>query len=137
MDARISRDLLQHMLAHASETPEMEVCGLLLGDGSGRVAAVEPCANVASTPADSFEIDPAALFAALRRERMGGPSVIGCYHSHPHGLARPSTRDAAAAGRPGWLWLIIVAGDVAAWRETPGGSVEKAFEPVPLIAEAG
>ena len=131
MTARISRALLERLLAEAAASPGHEVCGLLYGgksDIQGALAAV----NMSSHPADSFEIDPAALFAAIRAERAGGPCVIGHYHSHPRGSARPSPRDAAAALDSGRLWLILGADGASAWRALPGGPVEGAFEAVSL-----
>ena len=91
--------------------------------------------NVSPDPATSFEIDPAALFAALRAERAGGPRLVGHYHSHPNGLASPSLRDAAMALQPGRLWLIVTAGATRMWREVPGGAVHGAFEPVELVVD--
>jgi proteasome lid subunit RPN8/RPN11 len=115
----IARHLYERILAHVAAEPEREVCGLLFG-GGGRIVAVEPSANVAPNPADSFEVDPRALFAALRTERAGGAPLIGHYHSHPNGRAEPSPRDAAAA-EPGRLWLIVARGTARAWFAEPGG----------------
>ena len=50
-----------------------------------------------------FAAAPAALFAALRAARAGGPAVIGHYHSHPSGQATPSATDADAAAADGIL----------------------------------
>lgn len=91
------------------------------------MAEVRPCRNVAPDPRDSFEIDPAALIAAHRAARSGGPAPIGHYHSHPRGPAHPSARDAAMA-EPGSYWLIAGEGELRGWRaRTDGG-----FDPVAL-----
>ncbi|WP_326521544.1 M67 family metallopeptidase [Sphingomonas abietis] len=103
------------------------------GRAVARIATVLSTTNVAAHPADSFEIDPAALFAALRAERTGGDRLIGHYHSHPNGLATPSARDALMATSPGRLWLIVAAGAARLWCETPGGAVQGAFAPVELL----
>ncbi|HET8612552.1 MAG TPA: Mov34/MPN/PAD-1 family protein, partial [Sphingomonas sp.] len=119
MTVRISRGLLDRILAEAAADPEREVCGLLLGvprlsvraersrgtryeravrDASfdyardERVIQVVPTRNVAPDPALSFEVDPAALFTAIRAERGGGARLIGHYHSHPGGSPAPSPR---------------------------------------------
>ena len=139
MGVRISSELLDAIVAEAGASPDHEVCGLLLGSPRGvrdeRVSSARSCRNVAADPERGFEIDPAALFAAIRAERGGGPPILGHYHSHPNGSARPSTCDAAMADRPGRLWLIVADGAVAVWREAPGGPVEAAFEPVRLIVD--
>jgi proteasome lid subunit RPN8/RPN11 len=113
MIATIPSPLLDHILTDAAAWPKREVCGLLLGTGI-KVTQIVPSANVAPDPASSFEIDPAALFAALRAERAGGARVIGHYHSHPNGIAEPSPRDLAAA-EPGKLWIIVGNGVARAW----------------------
>lgn len=124
----ISSLLLDEMIDAATAKPDAEICGLLLGQGSS-VEAVLPCANIAASPGDSFEIDPAALIAAHRAARNGGPAVIGHYHSHPRGPAEPSARDAAAA-EPGSYWIIIARRDVRCWL----AATEGRFVPVGLSA---
>jgi desampylase len=120
MGIAISRALHAELRALAAATPEREVCGLLLGE-DGRVTAIQPCANVAPSPADSFEIDPAALIAAHKSARAGGPPLIGSYHSHPNGKPEPSARDMAGADPALPLMLIIAAGEVLGWMAGEGG----------------
>jgi proteasome lid subunit RPN8/RPN11 len=124
MRTLIARELLDTIRAAAAAEPGREVCGLLFGDAD-RIVAAAPAANVADDPADSFEIDPAALFAALRAERAGGARIVGHYHSHPNGRPDPSPRDAAAA-EPGRLWLIVAGGEARLWWSLPGNR----FDPV-------
>jgi proteasome lid subunit RPN8/RPN11 len=78
-----------------------------LGEGGskGEIKALHPMSNIASE-ADSFEIDPAAHIALLRKLRGTGRAIIGCYHSHPNGRAEPSARDIARAAEVDFLWLI-------------------------------
>ncbi|MBX9796354.1 M67 family metallopeptidase [Sphingomonas sp.] len=115
MVLEISSRALDAIMHEASRDPAREVCGLLLGRGSS-VTVVVPCRNVAADPARRFEIDPAALIAAHRAARDGGPAVIGHYHSHPGGAAAPSSADTAMAAQDGAIWLILGAGEIAAWR---------------------
>ena len=126
----ISTALHDRLIAEAAASPCHEVCGLLFGDGAAIVDA-RACANVARSPTDSFEIDPAALIAAHRAMRAGGPRLIGHYHSHPGGPPDPSPRDADAA-MPGDLWLILGQGTARLWRAVPGGGWRDCFERVPL-----
>ena len=111
--------------------PAREICGLLLG-GSGVIAEARSCANVAADPRRRFEINPAALLAAHRTARDGGPAVIGCYHSHPLGRAAPSPRDAADAAPDGGLWLIVAGAHVTAWQTLARGAYHGRFAPVAL-----
>lgn len=130
----ISSELHCQLLRAAVLSPEMEICGLLFGD-AGRIEAVRPCSNVAADSAVAFEIDPAALIAAHRAMRAGGPRLIGHYHSHPRGAADPSPRDAAAA-MPGDLWLILGHGEARLWRAVQGGAWLGRFERVAMRVAA-
>ena len=96
------------------------------------VTGILPSANVAADPARFFEIDPAALLAAHRAARSGGPQVIGHYHSHPNGRAEPSPRDAADAAPDGSIWLIAASGRLTAWRAGPHGALHGRFDAVEL-----
>ncbi|MDP1026017.1 M67 family metallopeptidase [Sphingomonas sp. KR1UV-12] len=132
----MSSGLVARILAAAAADPMREVCGLLTG-APDRVSGIQPCANVAADPATRFEIDPAALLTAHRRARLGGPAIIGCYHSHPTGRAEPSPRDAADAAPDGSLWLIVADGRIGAWRAVSGGARHGRFDPVTLRCDAG
>ena len=134
MNVAISSLLIARMLDHAAETPDLEVCGLLLGT-AGHITDARRCANVADDPARRFEIDARALFAALRDERAGGPALLGAYHSHPSGDPTPSPCDAAAA-EPGRLWLLIGGGRLVGWQSVAGGPLHGAFRPIALAVNA-
>jgi desampylase len=124
----ISLTCVNRLLAEAAENPDREICGLLFGSVA-RIEQAVATANFAARSEDTFEIDPAALIAAHRAERAGGPRLVGHYHSHPSGSAEPSARDAAAA-EPGSLWLILGGGEARLWRAGAQG-----FEALPLEIE--
>jgi hypothetical protein len=113
-------------LAHAAilnaarEARPNEACGLLLGHCENIETAL-PIANVHAEPSRHFEIDPAALITAHKVARAGGPQVLGYFHSHPNGLARPSATDAAMASGDGRIWAIAAAGTVTLWRDASSG----------------
>lgn len=107
----------------------MEACGILFGDGAVTGASVTR--NVAPDPTRHFEIDPAALIAAVRAARTGGEPVMGYWHSHPSGDATPSATDAAMAVPDGRLWLIVTGDVVTGWRAGTTG-VQGRFEPVAI-----
>ena len=79
-----------------------------------------------------FEIDPAALFAAHRDARSGGPELIGYYHSHPQGHPLPSATDCEHASGDGRAWAIVAGGEVTFWRDGTDG-----FAPLPYASVAG
>ena len=123
---KISRTVLDAIRSHAASEPALEVCGLLFGSAE-RIDGAEATANVAADPARRFEIDPIALFRAIRAERQGGPKLAGYYHSHPGGAATPSPTDQAMAVPDGRAWLIIGPDAITAWRMSADG-----FEPLRL-----
>ncbi|MEL6430258.1 MAG: M67 family metallopeptidase [Planctomycetota bacterium] len=97
--ARLARMTRRHAPA--------EACGLLLGRSSDVVLRAVRCRNRAADPRRAFEVDAGhwvrwELWAARR-----GLSVVGVWHSHPEGPARPSRAD--VLGAPDGLWSLIVA----------------------------
>jgi proteasome lid subunit RPN8/RPN11 len=123
--------------AHAYTTFPEECCGLLVGkDGEPREAreavAME---NVKEDErARRFLIDPLDLMRAEERLDDEGKTILGFYHSHPTGVAKPSEFDRAHA----WPWysyviLAITAkgpSEILSWRLREDRS---AFEAEPLV----
>ena len=136
MTPRISTDLLRGLLAQAHSA--QEICGLLIG-AEDRIVEYLSAPNVAADPARQFEIDPAILLPALRREREGGLRIAGWYHSHPNGSATPSANDAAVALPDGRLWLVLARRSAGLWRAVDGGERHGRFAPVAfdLIGASG
>ncbi len=116
----IAAGLYDKLLAEARHAHPAECCGLLLGTGDA-IASILPAANVAADPLRHFEIDPATLLGAHRAARADGPAVIGYYHSHPQGPARPSATDREHSTGDLRIWAIVAAGQVAFWRDTVKG----------------
>ena len=115
-----------------------EACGCLLGVVAGEAVVVDEAtsgANVARASRDrTFELDPGAIVAAEDAARRAGRDLVGFWHSHPRGHAKPSAADArmawsgrvalilglAASGRAAWrAWIREPArtGRDVAWRE--------------------
>ncbi len=94
-----------------------ECCGLLEGVRTKQgftIRALHSARNLSDDP-ERFEIDPKDHIAAARAARANGAAVIGCYHSHPGGTARPSARDLAGAAEDDFVWLIAADGALAAF----------------------
>ena len=105
MELNVTRDALEAMLTAARAAYPHEACGILLGE-SARIADFVETANVHPEPETHFEIDPQALIDAHRQARHGGLQVVGYFHSHPQGPARPSETDARDAAGDGMVWAI-------------------------------
>jgi proteasome lid subunit RPN8/RPN11 len=126
MDIRVSRPVLDALLAEAARVRPEECCGLLLG-GPGTIEEARPAANVAAERLRRFEIDPQALVDAHRAARSGGAQVVGYYHSHPSGPAAPSETDRALAAGDGSVWAIIGESGVTFWRDEEAGFVPLSY----------
>lgn len=90
--------ILAEVVAHASETPDRECCGLVTAP-RGKMA-YRRCRNVAHG-AGEFEIHPEDYIAAE------ADCIIGVVHSHLHGSPEPSMADKVGVERSGLPWLIV------------------------------
>ena len=104
----IGKELIALMEDRASRS-EKEVCGLLLGHLSAAGMEIEGIAftkNMAPIdPETRFEINPARQLLLQRAERIGGPPVVGVWHSHPKSGPEPSPNDLAGVTEDNQLWL--------------------------------
>jgi proteasome lid subunit RPN8/RPN11 len=135
MSVNLSSVLMMQIVDWANSSPEKEVCGLLFGKDA-HISDWSEARNVAQDPSHRFEIDPAALIAAHKKARTGGPAIMGYVHSHPSGSATPSACDADMAQGDGMLWLIVAPPDYAVWRAGTSG-LHGRFERVNLILTDG
>jgi proteasome lid subunit RPN8/RPN11 len=114
------------ILRHVRETAPRECCGLLLGAGR-RIQYAVPMRNVARRPRTSYRIAPGDHLQLRRWLRQFGPTlgIVGAYHSHPGGPARPSPRDLAEAHYPDWIWLIVGANGVGVFAIKAGRATRR------------
>ena len=106
----LADELAARVLMAASRAYPNECCGLIEGadvtDG-WRALAIHQARNIADDPRRRFLIDPQAQFDLMRRLRGAETRIIGCFHSHPDGEAKPSAADRAEAYEGGFLYLIV------------------------------
>jgi len=126
MALRVTRPVLERLQTEAAAAAPDECCGLLLGCGA-LIDELRPAANIAANPQRHFEIDPQALVDAHRAAREGGPHVLGYYHSHPGGLAAPSTMDRQQSAGDNSVWAIIGESAVTFWRDEEAGFVPLSY----------
>lgn len=127
MHIEVTRDVIERIEAQARSAQPAECCGILLGEGV-QIDAIQPVANVHPTAETHFEIDPQALIDAHRRAREGGPEVIGYYHSHPAGEARPSRTDEESAAGDGAIWAIAAPDEITFWRSEKDGFTQLSYD---------
>ena len=122
----IARHCEPQIAAWAQQTYPHEAVGLLVGRRVGNnweVHTLVHAANLATTPATQFVLDPMAWFDAERIAVQAGMSIVGIIHSHPDAPARPSAHDSASGdslGR-GLIFFIITItkngiSDLTAWQ---------------------
>lgn len=102
----LPRDVRLVIAAHAERERPIECCGLLVGRDALVTAAV-PMRNAAVSET-RFRLDDREHIELRRTLRLATPPlrILGVYHSHPRGPARPSARDVAEAFYPDWLYVV-------------------------------
>ena len=91
---------------HARREHPTECCGLLSGS-NGLITDIHQLRNDAEKPETRYFATPEELFAAMRRIRESGQSLLGVYHSHPRTPAYPSSSDVEMAFYPEAFYFII------------------------------
>jgi proteasome lid subunit RPN8/RPN11 len=105
---RLPRPVRHAILAHARRDAPRECCGFLVGSGR-RVAFAVALPNVAAKPTVRYRIDDRDHIEIRRWLRHFRPplEIVGVYHSHPNGDARPSPTDRSEWHYPGWISVIV------------------------------
>ena len=88
---KISKQLIDEMVAHAREDLPNECCGMI-GGRDGEATSVVRVENAAASPL-RYEMDPQGQYDALKRIEEAGEELIGIYHSHTRSAAYPSQTD--------------------------------------------
>ncbi len=122
--------MLAGLADHARTEAPRECCGLLVGTG-GLIDEYIRTDNIRAGEVE-YEIEPAQHFAAIKRTRQMGRTILGGYHSHPRSPAVPSPTDLARAHAE-FLYVIVslcdAVPDIRAYRLVDGR-----FEKVPFSA---
>ena len=126
---RIRRAVIDAVVSHARREDPTECCGLLIGAEDDVLESL-PARNLHGS-LTAYLVDPEDHFAAIRKARAAGLTVVGGYHSHPRSLPVPSATDIAEATDAEFLYLIVslaaIDPKIAAYRIRDG-----AFREVPL-----
>lgn len=103
----VRREIRGAIIAAARQAAPRECCGLLIGHDE-EVLSTVPVPNRARGAA-RYRVDPRMHleWQRLLRETTPRLEVVGAYHSHPAGPARPSARDVAEAHDPRWIHVIV------------------------------
>jgi [CysO sulfur-carrier protein]-S-L-cysteine hydrolase len=103
---RISRALVDEIVAHAREDLPNECCGIVASQ-NGEAVKVYRAHNVHQSPL-RFEIDSRDLIRIYSDIEDSGHEMGSMYHSHTKSPAYPSQTDVNfAQDWPGLIWLIV------------------------------
>jgi proteasome lid subunit RPN8/RPN11 len=128
---RISRQLVDDIVAHARGEAPNECCGVI-ASRDGRAVAVHRTRNIHASPL-RFEMDPVDQLRVLDAVEAEGLELGAIYHSHTRTEPTPSPTDInLARWWPEPLWVIVgLAGpepDVRAFRILDGSVTEAELE---------
>jgi proteasome lid subunit RPN8/RPN11 len=107
---KISRALVDEMVAHAREDLPNECCGMVAGI-DGEATEVIRVENAAASPL-RYEMDPKAQYEAWKSIEDGGMELLAIYHSHTKSAAYPSQTDVnQAVAWPDQVYVIVSLAD--------------------------
>ena len=117
---RLSPDVLQEISRHAAASYPHEACGALVGAREDVRLSLPLPNRDARAPEVGFLVDPNDYLRVESEAESLGLSLLGFWHSHPDGLALPSSADRAYAWE-GLLTVIVsvthgAPEEISAWR---------------------
>jgi proteasome lid subunit RPN8/RPN11 len=130
---RISRALLDEVIAHARAEAPNECVGMV-ASRDGEAVAVHRAANKAASPL-RYEIDGMEQYRIQSAIEDAGLELGAIYHSHTRSAPEPSQTDINLAFYPEALYVIVglkdaEAADVRAWNIVDGKVSEAQLEVV-------
>ena len=130
---RISRELLDDVIAHARADAPNECCGMI-ASRNGEAVAVHRARNKAASPL-RYEIDGMEQYKIQSAIEDAGLELGAIYHSHTRSAPEPSQTDINLAFYPEALYLIVGLEhdeiDVRAWSIVDGQVSQASLEVVP------
>ena len=127
---RISRELLDDVIAHARADAPNECCGMI-ASRDGEPVAVHRATNAAASPL-RYEIEGMEQYKIQTEIEDAGLDLGAIYHSHTRSKPEPSQTDINLAFYPEALYVIVGLEDdepdVRAWRIVDGQVSEAALE---------
>jgi proteasome lid subunit RPN8/RPN11 len=130
---RISRALLDDVIAHARADAPNECCGMI-ASRNGEAVAVHRARNKAASPL-RYEIDGMEQYKIQSAIDDAGLELGAIYHSHTRSAPEPSQTDINLAFYPEALYVIVGLEhgepDVRAWSIVDGQVSPASLEVVP------
>jgi proteasome lid subunit RPN8/RPN11 len=128
---RISRQLLEEIVAHARAEAPNECCGMVAAR-DGQAVAVHRARNVATSPKLAYHMDGKEQYAIEMAIEDAGLELGAIYHSHTRSAPVPSQTDINLALHPHALYVIVglehAEPDVRAFRIIDGTVTQAVLE---------
>jgi proteasome lid subunit RPN8/RPN11 len=103
---RISRELLDEIVAHARDESPNECCGMVAAR-DGEAVRVYRARNVAPSPRLAYEIAGSEQYRIQMEIEHSGLDLGAIYHSHTRSEPYPSQTDINLAFYPDALYVIV------------------------------
>ncbi|MDT8281684.1 MAG: M67 family metallopeptidase [Gammaproteobacteria bacterium] len=103
----LPRPLINKVLAHAQQHPDIEVCGLIGNNPSSREKEYYPINNVSKNPGHRFLMDAPQQINAMKQMRDKQQQLFAIVHSHPDTEATPSLFDIEQSSYKEVFYLIV------------------------------
>ena len=102
----LPRPLVNKILAHAQQHPDVEVCGLI-GSDSENNKNYYRIDNVSKNPSCRFIMDAPQQIKAMKKMRDKQQELFAIVHSHPTTNAQPSLLDIEESSYKDAYYIII------------------------------
>jgi len=92
----LQRNLIDMLIERALMASPEEMCGLVIGRMENEAKIAEQLVfldNVNSNPLSEYTADSSQLLEEVNLVEESGKSLLGIFHSHPHGNCAPSNID--------------------------------------------
>ena len=134
MPLRLPRPLVNKILAHAQQNPEIEVCGLI-GNSSSNKKNYYPIDNIADNPSCRFLMDAPQQISAIKKMRDKQQQLFAIVHSHPSTNATPSQLDIDESSYKDVFYIIISLNTKGVLEMRAYTQQQKSMQEVDLILE--
>jgi len=130
----LPRPLVNKILAHAQQNPNIEVCGLI-GNSSSNEKNYYPIDNIANNPNCRFLMDAPQQISAIKKMRDKQQRLFAIVHSHPTTNATPSQLDIDESSYKDVFYIIISLNTKGVLEMRAYTQQQKSMQEVDLILE--
>ena len=130
----LPRPLVNKLLAHAQQNPDIEVCGLI-GNSLDGSKTYYPVDNVAGKPGTQFLLDAPQQISVMKQMREKQQQLFAIVHSHPTSQATPSQRDIEENAYKDVFYIIISLNTEGVLEMRSYSQDENSMQEVELILE--